>query len=251
MTLIPKKTKFRLSFRNKIKTKKIKKFDFKQHKPFCAQFKTTIHRTTDVLNKKNAWCPNQYANFAKITLKHDLNYTTHQILWSQQNKSITCFQPFENLQITKLLKNSNFLCNLQSPKLNCRDYNLIGIDQAASTSAITPKISNNLLFGTYGFCAMRHGTVTTKFVDTARLDIAKKLRKKGRIWTRICCDTPVTARPIETRMGKGKGAITHWEAKIQPGQLLFEFSGVSKPNIIEIFNNLNKKSAIKLKLICN
>lgn len=109
--------------------------------------------------------------------------------------------------------------------------------------------TSTLLFGIYGICFTQYGTIGSKYIETIKLDIARALRKKGRIWLRICCDTPVSARPIETRMGKGKGNVDGWEAKVKPGQLFLEFSGVSKIKVEEIFEKLCKKSKIKFKLI--
>ena len=112
----------------------------------------------------------------------------------------------------------------------------------------TPRV-NRLLFGRYGICFRQYSIISSKCAETAKLDIAKSLRKKGRSWIRICCDTPISARPAETRMGKGKGSISHWAAKVSPGQLFFEFSGVSRVQLKEIYQKLCKKSAVSLKII--
>lgn len=112
----------------------------------------------------------------------------------------------------------------------------------------TPRV-NGLLFGRYGICFRQYSIISSKCAETAKLDIAKSLRKRGRSWIRICCDTPISARPAETRMGKGKGSISHWAAKVSPGQLFFEFSGVSRVQLKEIYQKLCKKSAVSLKII--
>lgn len=112
----------------------------------------------------------------------------------------------------------------------------------------TPRV-NRLLFGRYGICFKQYSIISSKCAETAKLDIAKSLRKKGRSWIRICCDTPISARPAETRMGKGKGSISHWAAKVSPGQLFFEFSGVSRVQLKEIYQKLCKKSAVSLKIV--
>lgn len=109
--------------------------------------------------------------------------------------------------------------------------------------------SKRLLFGLYGICVVQHATISAAYVETIKLDIAKILKKKGRVWTRICCDCPVSARPAETRMGKGKGSISYWVAKVRPGQLLFEFSGVTTAQLDEIFQKLCKKTSIGLSII--
>ena len=110
-------------------------------------------------------------------------------------------------------------------------------------------MKETLLFGRYGICFTKYGIIKSKFVETAKLDISKILRKKGRVWTRICCDVPATQRPDETRMGKGKGSISDWVAKVYPGQLFFEFSGINKTQLTEIYKKLCQKSAITLKII--
>nr|YP_009420543.1 ribosomal protein L16 [Ulva pertusa]YP_010021445.1 ribosomal protein L16 [Ulva australis]ASO76187.1 ribosomal protein L16 [Ulva pertusa]ASO76229.1 ribosomal protein L16 [Ulva pertusa]QOL10286.1 ribosomal protein L16 [Ulva australis] len=109
--------------------------------------------------------------------------------------------------------------------------------------------SKRLLFGLYGIYSVQHATISAAYIETIKLDIAKTLKKKGRVWTRICCDCPVSARPAETRMGKGKGSISHWVARVRPGQLLFEFSGITKPQLDEIFQKLCKKTSIGLSII--
>nr|YP_010733802.1 ribosomal protein L16 [Gayralia brasiliensis]YP_010733831.1 ribosomal protein L16 [Monostroma nitidum]WEG93073.1 ribosomal protein L16 [Gayralia brasiliensis]WEG93102.1 ribosomal protein L16 [Monostroma nitidum] len=108
---------------------------------------------------------------------------------------------------------------------------------------------DKIRFGDRGFYFCSWGTITAKFIETTRLLIARKLKKAGRFWIRICPDTPVTQGPAETRMGRGKGGITHYEAKIRPGQIFIEFSGVPQANISEIYKQLCKKTPIKMKYI--
>ena len=109
--------------------------------------------------------------------------------------------------------------------------------------------THQLLFGNYGIISETHGKLTAKFIKTIYLDIAKTLKKKSKVWLRLCCDTPVTARPVETRMGKGKGSISYWEAKIRPGQVLFEFSGLRLTSMHHILNDLQQKSSLRLRLV--
>ena len=108
--------------------------------------------------------------------------------------------------------------------------------------------SDELLFGTYGFAFQNHGTLSSAFIDTVRLDLSRGLKKKAKLWLRLCCDTAYSARPVETRMGKGKGAVTGWIAKVKPGQIFFEFSGISKTKAILLLNQMLKKSPYGLKL---
>ena len=104
----------------------------------------------------------------------------------------------------------------------------------------------------YGGCGLYFtstGTVTAKFIESSRLMVAKKLKKVGRFWIRICPDTPVTARSAETRMGRGKGAISHYEAKVCPGQMFMEFSGVPSDTFIQLFKALEKITPIPLATV--
>lgn len=245
MPLTPKKTAFRLSFRNKIKTNKIKKYDLKQRKPVCKHKLGQVDKNQliNILNKKVAWTPKYPTMQKNITFNTCFKNIETQTNQNQLNSK----KLFKNLSRQKMVNTNFFL--LHTPQFkDCTSFKH-KLPFKIKTNQTTLKTPHALLFGQYGICAMGHGTVTTKFMETSKLDIAKALRKKGRVWLRICCDTPVTARPVETRMGKGKGAINHWEAKVRPYQLIFEFCGVSKQNIIEIFNNLCKKSGLQLKLI--
>lgn len=108
---------------------------------------------------------------------------------------------------------------------------------------------DKIRFGTSGIYFCHSGTVSAKFLETTRLAVARKLKKAGRFWIRICADTPVTARSAETRMGRGKGAISHYEGKIRPGQMFLEFSGISKEMVGSIFQELAKKTPITIKLV--
>jgi len=106
-----------------------------------------------------------------------------------------------------------------------------------------------LLFGRYGVCFKEHGVVHSKYVETAQLDMAKSLRKKGRAWARLCTDTPASAKPAETRMGKGKGSVGAWTARVEPGQLFFEFSGIPRGRFRAIYQKLREKSPLGLKML--
>lgn len=109
--------------------------------------------------------------------------------------------------------------------------------------------NTKLLFGNYGFVFETNGVVSAKLVTTMRNNIRQLLKKRGKIWLRLCCDTPVTARPIETRMGKGKGSVSYWAGRIRRGQIYFELEGSSLVKLLEIENLLQKKSPYALRLI--
>ena len=85
---------------------------------------------------------------------------------------------------------------------------------------------NFVAFGTYGLKAVESGWITARQIEASRITIARVIRKIGRMWIRIFPDKPVTKKPAETRMGKGKGAPEGWVAVVKPGRIIFEIEGV-------------------------
>jgi len=83
-------------------------------------------------------------------------------------------------------------------------------------------------YGDYGMQALERGWITSQQIESARVAINRFLSRKGRVWIRIFPDKPITKKPAETRMGKGKGAPSIWVAVVKPGQILFEVEGVPK-----------------------
>ena len=83
-------------------------------------------------------------------------------------------------------------------------------------------------FGDYGLQALEPSWVTSRQIEAARRAIVRYARRRGKLWIRIFPDKPVTAKPAETRMGKGKGSVDHWVAVVKPGRVLFEIAGVSE-----------------------
>lgn len=84
-------------------------------------------------------------------------------------------------------------------------------------------------FGEYGLKAVEPSWVTDRQIEAARVALTRHVKRGGKIWVRLCADKPVTAKPAETRMGKGKGAPDHWVAVVKPGRILFELEGVDEP----------------------
>lgn len=82
--------------------------------------------------------------------------------------------------------------------------------------------ANKLKFGSYGLKAIESGLVRSRQIEAARQAISRKIRKKGKVWIRIFPDLPVTSKPNESRMGKGKGAVSHWVARVKKGTVIFE-----------------------------
>ena len=83
-------------------------------------------------------------------------------------------------------------------------------------------------FGTYGLMATEPGWVTNRQIEAARVALSRYVKRGGKVWIRIFPDKPITKKPAETRMGKGKGAPEGWVAVVKPGRVLFEIEGVDK-----------------------
>ena len=86
---------------------------------------------------------------------------------------------------------------------------------------------STLAFGEYGLKALEPGWVTNRQIEAARVALTRSLKRGGKVWIRIFPDKPVTVKPAETRMGKGKGAPEYWVAVVKPGRVLFELEGIS------------------------
>ena len=108
---------------------------------------------------------------------------------------------------------------------------------------------NCVSFGTYGLKALEPSWVTARQIEASRIVISRVVRKIGKMWIRIFPDKPVTARPAETRMGKGKGALDHWVAVIKPGKILFEIDGVTKDEADRAFRDAGHKLPMKTKVV--
>ena len=85
-----------------------------------------------------------------------------------------------------------------------------------------------LAFGAYGLKALEPGWVTNRQIEAARVALSRSLKRGGKIWIRIFPDKPVTKKPAETRMGKGKGAPEFWVSVVKPGRVLFELEGITR-----------------------
>jgi large subunit ribosomal protein L16 len=104
-------------------------------------------------------------------------------------------------------------------------------------------------FGEYGLQALEPGWITSRQIEAARRAIVRHVRRRGKYWVRIFPDKPVTAKPAETRMGKGKGAVDHWVAVVRPGRIMFELSGVSEEMAREAMRLASHKLPIKCQFV--
>ncbi|MEE3204390.1 MAG: 50S ribosomal protein L16 [Candidatus Neomarinimicrobiota bacterium] len=108
---------------------------------------------------------------------------------------------------------------------------------------------NKVSFGSYGLKAIEPGWVTARQIEASRIVISRVVRKIGKMWIRIFPDKPVTERPAETRMGKGKGAPDHWVAVVKPGRIMFEVDGVNREEAETAFRDAGHKLPIKTRLV--
>ena len=89
-------------------------------------------------------------------------------------------------------------------------------------------VGNSVSFGEYGLKAVSRGRITARQIEAARRAISRHVRRGGKIWIRVFPDKPISKKPLEVRMGKGKGAVEYWVAEIQPGKVLYEMEGVDE-----------------------
>ena len=108
--------------------------------------------------------------------------------------------------------------------------------------------ANTLRFGELGLKAEVSGLITARQIEAARRAIARKIKRKGKVWVCIFPDLPVTAKATESRMGKGKGAVSHWVARVRGGTTLFEICGIPTHVAIEALRSGSKKLPVKTKI---
>ena len=104
-------------------------------------------------------------------------------------------------------------------------------------------------FGSYGLKAMEPGWITARQIEASRVTISRFVRKVGKMRIRIFPDKPITKKPLETRMGKGKGSPEFWACRVKPGRILFEVDGVSEEIAKEALYKASAKLPIKCKFI--
>lgn len=111
------------------------------------------------------------------------------------------------------------------------------------------KGGSQLLFGSYGLKAMEPERITARQIEACRRATNRHLRRLGRLWIRVFPDLPVTSKPAEVRMGKGKGSVDFWAVRVKPGRILFELDGVSEELAREAFERAAAKLPIKTKFV--
>ena len=106
-----------------------------------------------------------------------------------------------------------------------------------------------LNYGAYGLKALEPERIIGKQIESARVALTRYMKRTGRVWTRIFPNIPVSKKPVEVRMGKGKGAPEYWACRVKPGRILFEIDGVSETIAKEALYKASAKLPIKTKFI--
>ncbi len=106
-----------------------------------------------------------------------------------------------------------------------------------------------LAFGDYGLQSVGRGWITQRQIEAARIAMTRYVKRGGRVWIRIFPDKPITSKPAETRMGKGKGAPDGWVAVVEPGRMLYEMQGVDPELAKEAFRLASHKLPIKTRVV--
>ena len=104
-------------------------------------------------------------------------------------------------------------------------------------------------FGTFGLKAVGRGRLTARQIEAARRAMTRAVKRQGKIWIRVFPDKPITEKPLEVRMGKGKGNVEGWVAVVKPGRVMFEIAGVPEETAKEALRLATHKLPIKCKIV--
>lgn len=111
------------------------------------------------------------------------------------------------------------------------------------------KGGSDLNFGTFGLKALEPERVTARQIEAARRAMTRHMKRQGRVWIRIFPDLPVTSKPTEVRMGKGKGSVDYWACRVKPGRVMFEIDGVGEDVAHEALRLAAMKLPIKTRVV--
>ncbi len=111
------------------------------------------------------------------------------------------------------------------------------------------KGGSDLNFGTFGLKATQPERVTARQIEAARRALTRHMKRQGRVWIRIFPDVAVSSKPTEVRMGKGKGSVDYWAAKVKPGRVMFEIDGVTDVVAREALRLASMKLPIKTRIV--
>jgi large subunit ribosomal protein L16 len=108
---------------------------------------------------------------------------------------------------------------------------------------------SDVSFGDFGMQAVESGRITARQIEAGRMAITRKVKRQGSLWIRVFPDKPVTKKPLEVRMGSGKGAVEFWVAVVKPGRVLFELSGVTAQEAKEAFRIAASKLPVSVRFL--
>jgi large subunit ribosomal protein L16 len=111
------------------------------------------------------------------------------------------------------------------------------------------QVGNRVSFGEYGLKATTRGFVTARQIEAARRAITRYVKRGGKLWIRVFPDKPISKKPVEVRMGKGKGNVEYWVAPIQPGRVMYEIQGVTEDQAREAFRLAAAKLAVRTTFV--
>lgn len=105
---------------------------------------------------------------------------------------------------------------------------------------------SSISFGSFGLKALEFSRLTSRQIEAARIALTRNMKREGKVWIRVFPDKPITSKPAEVRMGKGKGAVDHYVCEVQPGRVIFEIEGVTE----ELAHESLRLAAQKLPILC-
>ena len=108
---------------------------------------------------------------------------------------------------------------------------------------------STLSFGTFGLKSLEVGWITNRQIEAARIAMTRHMKREGNVWIRIFPDKPVTSKPAEVRMGKGKGALSHYVAIVKPGRIMFEMSGIPYETAVQALSLAAQKLPVATKIV--
>lgn len=108
---------------------------------------------------------------------------------------------------------------------------------------------STLSFGSFGLKTIEAGRITNRQIEAARIAMTRHMKREGNVWIRIFPDKPITSKPAEVRMGKGKGALDHYVAVVRPGRIMFEMDGVSEETAVEGLRLAAQKLPVLTKIV--
>lgn len=111
------------------------------------------------------------------------------------------------------------------------------------------KRGTEVSFGSFGLKSLDTGRITSRQIESARIAMTRFMKREGKVWIRIFPDKPITSKPLEVRMGKGKGALDHWVAPVQPGRIMFELDGVPREVAVEALRLAAQKLPVQTKTV--